>query len=621
MISKLKAPQTEIAQVLMTFRSAFRTVGIFSAIINLLMLAPSLYMLQVYDRVLQSRNEITLLMLTMLMLGAYALMSSLEYIRSFVVIRLGAKLDMQMNKRVYTAAFEQNLKRGGGNAGQALQDLTQIRQFLTGSGLFAFFDAPWFPFYLAVIFMFDVYLGLFALGAVIIMVILAYANEVVSKKPLAEANAMAIISSNLATNNLRNAEVIEAMGMLPNLMSRWFKLHGRFLQLQAEASEKSGIITAISKFVRVSVQSLVLGFGALLVIEGKMSPGMMIAGSILLGKATGPIDQLIGVWKQWSSVKSAYDRLNELLGANPARKAGMDLPKPQGALSVEGVTAAAPGSTVVVLKGLGFALQPGDVLGVIGPSGSGKSTLARLLVGVWPAAVGKVRLDGADIYQWNKDQLGPNIGYLPQDIELFGGSVAENIARFGDVDSEKVILAAKRAGVHDMILHFPQGYDTRLGDGGAGLSGGQKQRIGLARAMYDDPSLLVLDEPNSNLDDVGEQALVTAVNDLRQRGKTIVLITHRTTILGATTKLLLLRDGAAQAFGPRDQVLAALNQVNQQQLQQAQQAQAAAQQQAEAQQAQAQGGLQSAASEPPADTQARIDASVQAQTDATAEQE
>ncbi|MFZ6766647.1 type I secretion system permease/ATPase [Undibacterium sp. Di26W] len=621
MISKLKAPQTEIAQVLMTFRSAFRTVGIFSAIINLLMLAPSLYMLQVYDRVLQSRNEITLLMLTMLMLGAYALMSALEYIRSFVVIRLGAKLDMQMNKRVYTAAFEQNLKRGGGNAGQALQDLTQIRQFLTGSGLFAFFDAPWFPIYLAVIFMFDVYLGLFALGAVIIMVILAYANEVVSKKPLAEANAMAIISSNLATNNLRNAEVIEAMGMLPNLMSRWFKLHGRFLQLQAEASEKSGIITAISKFVRVSVQSLVLGFGALLVIEGKMSPGMMIAGSILLGKATGPIDQLIGVWKQWSSVKSAYDRLNELLGANPARKAGMDLPKPQGALSVEGVTAAAPGSTVVVLKGLGFALQPGDVLGVIGPSGSGKSTLARLLVGVWPAAVGKVRLDGADIYQWNKDQLGPNIGYLPQDIELFGGSVAENIARFGDVDSEKVILAAKRAGVHDMILHFPQGYDTRLGDGGAGLSGGQKQRIGLARAMYDDPSLLVLDEPNSNLDDVGEQALVMAVNDLRQRGKTIVLITHRTTILGATTKLLLLRDGAAQAFGPRDQVLAALNQANQQQLQQAQQAQAAAQQQAEAQQAQAQGGLQSAASEPPADTQARIDASVLAQTDATAEQE
>ena len=621
MISKLKLPQTEIAQVLSTFKSTFRTVGIFSAIINLLMLAPSLYMLQVYDRVLQSRNEITLLMLTLLMLGAYALMSALEYVRSFVLIRLGAKLDMQMNKRIYTAAFEQNLKRGGGNAGQALQDLTQIRQFLTGNGLFAFFDAPWFPFYLAVIFMFDVYLGLFALGAVIIMVILAYVNEVVSKKPLTEANTMAIVSSTLATNNLRNAEVIEAMGMLPNLMSRWFKLHGRFLQLQAEASEKSGIVTALSKFVRVAMQSLVLGFGALLVIEGKMSPGMMIAGSILLGKATGPIDQLIGVWKQWSTVKGAYGRLNDLLSSNPPRQAGMDLPKPLGALSVESVTAAAPGSTVVVLKGLTMALQPGDVLGVIGPSGSGKSTLARLLVGVWPAAVGKVRLDGADIYQWNKDQLGPNIGYLPQDIELFAGTVAENIARFGEVDSEKVILAAKRSGVHDMILHFPQGYDTRLGDGGAGLSGGQKQRIALARAMYDDPSLLVLDEPNSNLDDVGEQALVMAINDLRQRGKTIILITHRTTILGATTKLLLLRDGVAQAFGPRDQVLAALNQANQQQMQQMQQAQQAAAAQQAAQQAQAQDGLQSAATEPPADTQARINASVEQQATATSAEE
>lgn len=616
MISKLNLPKSEIIDVLRSFKSAFRTVGVFSAIINLLMLAPSLYMLQVYDRVLQSQNGITLLMLTLLMLGAYALMSALEFIRSFVLIRIGAKLDMQMNKRIYTAAFEQNLKRGGGNAGQALQDLTQIRQFLTGNGLFAFFDAPWFPVYLAVIFMFDLYLGLFATGAVIIMVILAYLNEVVSKKPLAEANAMAIASSNLATNNLRNAEVIEAMGMLPNLMSRWFKLHGRFLQLQAEASEKSGIVTAVSKFVRVSVQSLVLGFGALLVIEGKMTPGMMIAGSILLGKATGPIDQLIGVWKQWSGVKSSYQRLNELLANNPPRFAGMDLPKPKGTVSVEAVTAAPPGSSVAIIKGLSFGLVPGDVLGIIGPSGSGKSTLARLLVGVWPAAVGKVRLDGADIFQWNKDQLGPHIGYLPQDIELFGGTVADNIARFGEVDSEKVITAAKRAGVHEMILHFPQGYDTRLGDGGAGLSGGQKQRIGLARAMYDDPSVLVLDEPNSNLDDVGEQALVVAINDLRQHGKTIVMITHRTSVLGVTNKLLLMRDGVAQAFGPRDDVLNALNQANQQQQQAQQQAQQA-QQQAQ----QAQSASQPAATEPPADTQARIAAVADQQPDAATEQE
>lgn len=560
-------PQNEILEVLTTYKSIFKTVGVFSAIINLIMLGPSLYMLQVYDRVLQSKSHMTLFMITLLMLGAYAVMAVLEYIRSFVVIRLGAKLDMQMNKRIYTAAFEQNLKRNGGNAGQALNDMTNIRQFLTGNGLFAFFDAPWFPIYLAIIFMFDTSLGIFALVAVILMIILAYANEVVSKKPLSAANSMAIQSSNLATNNLRNAEVISAMGMLPNMMSRWFKLQSKFLQFQGEASEKSAKVAAMSKFVRISVQSLVLGFGALFVIEGTMTPGMMIAGSILLGKATGPIDQLIGVWKNWSGVQSSYNRLNELLSANPVRETGMDLPKPLGAISVEGVTAAPPGATAAVIKSLSFQLNPGDVLGVIGASGAGKSTLARLLVGVWPAAVGKVRLDGADIFTWNKENLGPSIGYLPQDIELFAGTVAENIARFGNVDSEKVILAAKRTGVHDMILHLPQGYDTVLGDSGAGLSGGQKQRIGLARAIYNEPSFIVLDEPNSNLDEVGEQALVFAVNELRQLGKTIVLITHRTSVLSVTNKLLLLNDGMAGAFGPRDQVLNALNQARQQAIQ------------------------------------------------------
>jgi len=563
MTSRPAPPASEIAAVLSSFKGTFRTVGLFSAVINLLMLAAPLYMLQVYDRVLQSRNEITLLMLTLLILAAYLLMGTLEFVRSFVLIRIGAKLDMQMNKRIYTAGFEQNLKTAGGNAGQALQDLTQIRQFVTGQGLFAFFDAPWFPFYLFVIFLFNVYLGLFAVLGVALMLALAYVNERVSSKPLAEANAMAVASSQLASSNLRNAEVIEAMGMLSNLMARWFKLHGRFLQLQGEASEKSAVVTAMSKFVRISVQSLALGFGALLVIEGKISPGMMIAGSILIGRATGPIDQLIAVWKQWSSVKSAYRRVNELLAANPPRQGGMDLPKPQGFVSLESVSAAPPGSTLAVLRGLTLSLQPGDVLGVIGPSGAGKSTLARLLVGVWPAALGKVRLDGADIYQWNKDQLGAHVGYLPQDIELFAGTVAENIARFGEVDSDKVIAAAQLAGVHDMILHFPQGYDTRLGEAGAGLSGGQKQRLALARAMFGDPSLLVLDEPNSNLDDVGEQALVQALHALRQRGKTIVVITHRSTVLSATTKLLLLREGLAQAFGPRDQVLQSLMQANQ----------------------------------------------------------
>jgi ATP-binding cassette subfamily C exporter for protease/lipase len=587
MIKYMNLPKNEIMEILSTFKGVFKSLAVFSAIINLLMLVPSLYMLQIYDRVLQSRNETTLWMLTMLMLGAYILMGALEFIRSFIMVRVGAQMDMKLNKRIYTAAFEQNLKKNGANAGQALQDLTQIRQFLTGNGLFAFFDAPWFPIYLAVIFMFDFWLGMFGLVGVILMAILAYWNEVATKKPLSEANTMAVISSNLATNNLRNAEVIEAMGMLPNMMSRWYVLHAGFLKMQAIASEKAGRIAAASKFVRVSMQSLVLGIGAYLVIQGKMTPGMMIAASILLGKATGPIDQLIGVWKQWSSVKSSYERLNELLSKNEPRQNGMELPKPMGAISVENVTAAPPGSRVVVIKGLSFAVNPGDVVGIIGPSGSGKSTLARLLVGVWPAANGKVRLDNADIYHWNKDQLGPHIGYLPQDIELFAGTVAENIARFGEVNSEKVIHAARLAGMHDMILHFPEGYDTKLGDGGAGLSGGQKQRIGLARAMYDNPAILVLDEPNSNLDDVGENALVQAIQFMRQQGKTVILITHKMNVIGVTNKILLLRDGIAQAYGPTQDVLKALQDANQQAHQQAlaaQQQALAAQQQAIAQQ-------------------------------------
>lgn len=572
----------EIQKVLLTFKRTFITVGCFSAVSNLLMLVPSLYMLQVYDRVLPSRSEFTLLMLTLIMLGAYVFLSALELIRNFVLVRVGARFDMELNKRVYTAAFEQNLKRVGGNAGQALQDLTNVRQFLTGNALFAFFDAPWFPVYLIVIFVFEPGLGVFALCGTLILVVLAYVNERVSHKPLAEANAMAISSSTLATNNLRNAEVIESMGMLPNLLHRWFKIHGRFLHLQASASQKAGVVAAFTKFVQVSLQSLVLGYGALLVIEGKISSGMMIAASILVGRALQPVQQVIGVWKSFATTRSAYERLVALLELNPARGVGMELPKPTGAITVEGVTAAPPGTTIPVLKNVSFGVVAGDVVGVIGPSGGGKSTLARLMVGVWPAMGGKVRLDGADIYQWNKAELGPNIGYLPQEIELFGGTVSENIARFGNIDAEHVVLAAKRAGVHDMILHLPKGYDTMLGDGGAGLSGGQKQRLGLARAMYGDPALMVLDEPNSNLDDVGEAALIQAVADMRQRGKTVILITHRTNIIGVTNKLLILRDGQVSMFGPTQDVLNALNESNQKQLQaqQAAQAKAAAEAQA-----------------------------------------
>ena len=525
----------------------------------MLMLVPSLYMMEVYDRVLGSRNEYTLYMLSLMALGLYALISGLEYIRSMVVIRIGVKMDSYLNARVYTAAFEQNLGSAGINAGQALNDLTTIRQFVTGNGVFAFFDAPWFPIYLIIIFLFNAWLGLFALVSTIVLIGLAWINEAISSKPLAEANTVAIRSSNMASNNLRNAEVIEAMGMLPNMRSRWYAQHQQFLRLQTIASQRASQIGAITKFVRIAVQSLILGVAALLVIKGQVTSGMMIAASILLGRAIAPVEQIIAVWRQWSGVVSAYHRLDQLLVKNPPRVAGMSLPKPVGHILVEGVTAAPPGASTAVLKNLNLSLRPGDCLGLIGPSGSGKSTLARLLVGVWPAAVGTIRLDGANVYQWNKDELGPNIGYLPQDIELFAGTIADNIARFGAVDSEKVVAAAQLAGVHELILRMPKGYDTFIGDGGAGLSGGEKQRIALARALFDNPSVVVLDEPNSNLDEFGELALAQAILNLKQAGKTIVLITHRPNIIRNTNLLLVLRDGVALAFGPTEMVLQELS--------------------------------------------------------------
>lgn len=551
-------PRNEIADVIRTRTKVFWTVGIFTAFINLLMLVPSVYMLQVYDRVLPSRNEITLLMLTLIMLGMFGMMALLEYVRSMVVIRIGSQLDMRLNNRIYTAAYESNLKNGSSDAGQMLGDLTMVRQFLTGSALFAFFDAPWFPIYLLVIFLFNPWLGLFALVGSLLLIALAVINEMVSKQPLAEASKLSIMSANLASTNLRNAEVIEALGMLPNLKRRWFGLHQRFLNSQRVASERASTVTSITKFVRLSLQSLVLGLGGWLAIDGHITPGMMIAGSILMGRTLAPIEQVINVWKSYSAAKLSYGRLVKLLDTHPQRGTGMSLPRPQGLVSVEGVSATPPGSKGdAVLHNVSFAVEPGDVLGIIGPSASGKSTLARLLVGIWPVSEGIVRLDNADIYQWNKDELGPYIGYLPQDIELFAGSIAENIARFNEVDSEKVIEAAKLAGVHELILRFPHGYDSIIGNGGAGLSGGQKQRIGLARALYGDPSLIVLDEPNSNLDDAGERALNQAIMFLKQRNKTVILITHRTNLLSMTNKLLLV-NGNVNAFGPTQQVLQAL---------------------------------------------------------------
>ncbi len=552
-----------LEETLGALKRFFVAAGAFSFFINALMLVPAIYMLQVYDRVLVSRNETTLYMLTLIVIGFYVVMGGLEWLRSRLMVQAGLRLDAELNDKVLSSAFRQNLRQSGASADQSLGDLGVIRQFLTGNGLFAFFDAPWAPLFIAVIFLMHPLLGVVSLIGALVLLGLALLTEYRTQKPLAAANQAGIAANQFANNSFRNAEVIEAMGMFPSLRARWYALHGRMLALQAVASERAGSISAVTRFTRISLQSLILGFGALLVIDGQITPGAMIAASILMGRALAPVEQAIGAWKQFVAARGAHGRLKQLLGDYHPREPRISLPAPRGEYRIENVYAAAPGGSVPILRGVNLAIPQGTVVGVIGPSGSGKSTLARLLVGVWGAGSGKVRLDGADVFDWDKAELGPSIGYLPQDVELFDGTVAENIARFGELDSEAIVQAATLAGVHDMILHLPAGYDTPIGNAGCALSGGQRQRIALARALYGDPSVVVLDEPNSNLDDVGEAALVAALKQLKEAGRTVVLITHRTSVLSVIDRLLVLRDGQVHAWGPPAEVLAALNQAAQ----------------------------------------------------------
>ncbi|WP_207241577.1 type I secretion system permease/ATPase, partial [Pseudomonas sp. FW305-17] len=540
------AAANEVLRALKACRAGLGNVALFTAVINVLMLAPALYMLQVYDRVLSSRNEMTLLMLSLMVLGVFAFMGLLEWLRSQVVIRLGTRMDMDLNPRVFEAAYEASLAGHKGAAGQMLADLTALRQFATGQALFAFFDAPWFPVYLLVMFMFSPWLGLMALAGAVLLTVLAWVNERMTQAPFAQAGQLSQQAGLEASANLRNAEVIEAMGMLGAVRQRWARLHHGFLARQNLGSERTAAVTALTKTVRLALQSLVLGLGAWLAIEQLITPGMMIAGSILMARVLAPIDQLIGAWRQWSGARLAYQRLSELLQAQPPRQAGMPMPAPLGKLTVEQVGATQPGSSRLCLNNLGFELPGGESLGIIGPSGSGKSTLARLLVGSGAPITGKVRLDGADLRTWDRGALGQHIGYLPQDVQLFAGSIADNIARLGLVDAQQVVAAAQLAGVHDMILALPGGYDTLLGEGGMGLSGGQRQRIGLARALYGLPALIVLDEPNSNLDEAGERALVEAIARLREYKRTLILITHKSSLLAGLDNLLMLKGGQLQ---------------------------------------------------------------------------
>ena len=541
-------------------RESFLSVGFFSFFINALMLVPTFYMLQVYGRVITSGSLTTLSMLTLIMTGLVITLGCLEWTRSRIMVRVSNRLDMLLSRQVYKASFKRALESGGMDASaQPLNDLTGLRQFLSGNGLFAFFDAPWLPIYIAVMFMFHPWFGWVATGSALLLLLLAFINERLTGPTLAQANKEHIGASLYTTKNLRNAEVIESMGMLETLMDRWWTRQKNVLLLQSRASDKGAMISTLSRSFRILVQSLILGLGAYLAVDHQVGAGLVFAGSVLLGRALAPIDLIIGSWKGFIAARSQYARLNAILASQQAQPERMSLPAPKGDVQVENLTVAAPGSNIAIIKNISFSVPAGCVVGIIGPSAAGKSTLARALLGIWAPLQGVVRLDGADISAWDKHELGPHIGYLPQDIELFEGSVSDNIARFTRVDSEKVILAATTAGVHDMILLLPDGYDTVIGGDGVVLSGGQRQRIGLARALYGSPRLIILDEPNSNLDEVGDRALIAALHRIRLSGATLFVITHRTNIVSQLDRLMVMSNGGLSLFGPRELVLTELN--------------------------------------------------------------
>ncbi len=549
----------ELRDSLEACRAYFLYAALFSAAVNILLLTPIIYMLTVYDRVIASGSMSTLLMLTLLMIALLLSVGGFEWVRSTILIGASNKLEQMLRKRVSDATFKMSLITGGlvSNA-QPLIDLTSLRQFLTGNGLFALFDAPWFPIYIFVMFLFHPWFGIAGILAGAVMVVLALANNSATDALLKEANEKSNQANSRFQSSLRNSEVVAALGMSEGLAKSQNRLHDEVLEKQTVASRKAAGLNGLSKSFRMISQSLLLGLGAYLTLNQEISPGMMIAGSLLLGRALAPIDMLVGTWKGFSLATAQYNRLKDLLEKIPLQTDKMSLPAPAGALAVEQATVVPPGSRSPVVRGVSFELQAGEMLGIVGPSASGKSTLARALLGIWPTYAGKVRLDGADISSWDRIELGPHVGYLPQDIELFDGTIAENISRFQEASSDDVVAAAQLAGVHELILRLPQGYDTKIGSTGGILSGGQRQRIALARAVFGSPNYLILDEPNSNLDDQGEKELVLALNRIKSSGCTTLVITHRTKILQCVDKMLVLKEGQIAAFGSKNDVLAAL---------------------------------------------------------------
>ncbi len=547
-----------LREALWTFRREFFMVGVFSAIANLLMLTPTIYMLNVYDRVMISGSDLTLVAVSLLCLFLLGVMALAEWTRSRVLVRLGMRLDEMLSTRVFNASFEDYLTSASKAPTRAFNELIQVRQFLTGNGVFALFDSPWGPIYIAVMFLLHPLLGWLAIAFALVQAALAWFGHRKTVAPTTAASQAQTDAQVYLQGKLRNAEVLESMGMVDNLYRRWLQLHQRSLDAATKAHATTSRVNAFSKYVRHAQQSLSLGAGALLAIDGQISIGAMIAANVLMTRALAPIDMLVANWQGFIMARDSFRKLEELLAGTSDDEPALRRVAPKGDLELQAVTAPVAGRAEPILKGISFAVKAGTVVAVLGPSGSGKSTLARCIMGIWPKMGGEVLLDGLPLRGWNRAELGPFLGYMPQDVELFDGTIAENIARFSEVDSEKVIAAARGAGLHEMILRFPKGYDTPIGEAGSALSGGQRQRIALARAIYDEPALIVLDEPNANLDDAGEAALAQTVQQLKAKGKTVVLITHLPGIVGIADHIVLLDGGALKASGPRDAVLAAL---------------------------------------------------------------
>jgi PrtD family type I secretion system ABC transporter len=548
-----------VREVVKKFWPFFFYAGLFSLAVNVLLLVPPLYMLQLFDRVISSRSEETLVMLSLAAGFALLVMALLDALRARLLTACGVAIERKLGARVLGALLAQTARLSGTAELNGLRDVNTLRQFLVGPGILAVFDAPWLPLFLLLIYVFHPVLGAVALGGALLMVVIAVTNERFTRASLERTQNELRRAGQFVDTSARNAELVSALGMLPAVTRRWSGLNNAALREQVEASAMGGSFSALTKFARQAIQMGMLAAGAWLVITGQATSGVMIAATIILGRALAPVEMLVASWRNVVDVRSAWQRLDALLKNTPEAAPGTELPRPAGDLSVERVAFALPRTDRHILRGVDFRLAAGESLGVIGPSAAGKSTLARLLVGVWKPLTGSVRLDGADVATWQREHLGPYVGYLPQQVELFSGTVTQNIARLGEPDAAAVIRAGQRAQVHEMLLRLPKGYDTEVGEGGAALSPGQRQCVALARTLYapmsGSPRLVVLDEPNSNMDVDGEAALMRALQGLKQDGVTVVIVAHRPALLAGVDKLLVLKQGQVELFGPRAEIM------------------------------------------------------------------